>query len=126
MAQLLGHHGWTTDPPTQCGLIDDEVCLKCIITLEDLLTPQQQVHELIALMLISHPFRSHGTCIIGCLELTGTFTEVGVSVNGLQTAVVRNNGSGGIALELGKEVAFPDEPFGGEVLSGNSFQISGP
>ena len=59
-------------------------------------------------------------------ELTGTFTEVGVSVNGLQTAVVRNNGSGGIALELGKEVAFPDEPFGGEVLSGNSFQISGP
>jgi hypothetical protein len=59
-------------------------------------------------------------------ELTGNFTEVGVSVNGFQTAVVRNSGSHGTAVEIGKEVAFPDEPFGAEVLSGTSRQISGP
>jgi hypothetical protein len=59
-------------------------------------------------------------------ELKGIFTEVGVSVNGIQTAVVRNSGTGGMAVELGKELAFPDEPFGGEVLTGNSWKISGP
>ena len=59
-------------------------------------------------------------------ELTGTFTEVGASESGFQTAIVRNGGSGGIAVEFGKEVAFPYEPYGEEILSGNSFQIAGP
>jgi hypothetical protein len=59
-------------------------------------------------------------------ELTGGFTEVGGAVNGFQATVVRNAGSGGLAVEVGKEAAFTEEPFGGEVLTGWSWQISGP
>jgi RHS repeat-associated protein len=53
-------------------------------------------------------------------ELTGQYTEIGVTLNGIQTAVTRNSASGGTATEIGKELAFSDELFSEEFLKGTS------